>query len=200
MIENEAQEIDYFNSRSLKGHKSGWGSVGQWGELKRSMLDFIWPFESMLDIGCGDMICLSSFKPFVNNRFSYFGIDGSSSIIAKAREKYPLHLFYQATISELIKGDLNKKYDVIVCCDLLFHIIEEDLYEQFLSWLFGSSARHLLLTYLRVDEEEGQTSDEGHFVVRDFGKIEIPDEWSMKIEKRSNKKARQRIALLSRNS
>lgn len=200
MIENEEQEIEYFNERSLKGHMSGWGSVGQWAELKRDMLEFIWPFRSMLDVGCGDMICMSSFKPFVNREFSYLGVDGSPDVIAKAKKKCPLHLFYQIAISELIKSDLNRSCDVIVCYDVLFHIVEDWLYKDLLRWLLRSSADHLLLTFLRVNEEDHQASDKGHFIIRDFGKIKLPDRWSIKVEKRSNKKARQRIALLSRNS
>ena len=198
MIENEAQEIEYFNNRSLKGHKSGWGSVGQWGELKRGMLDFIWPFQSMLDIGCGDMIYLSSFKPFVDNNFYYLGVDGSSDVITKARRKYPSRGFFQSTISDMIKTDMNKSHEVIVCYDVLFHIIEDALYKNLLRWLFTSSAKHILLTYLRVDEKDHQASDKGHFIIRDFGKIPIPRRWTIRLEKRSDKKARQRIALLSR--
>lgn len=199
MIENEAQEIEYFNDRSLKGHMSGWGSVGQWGELKRSMLNFIWPFESMLDIGCGDMIYMSSFKPFVNRKFSYLGVDGSQDVITKARKKCPSHLFHRSTISELVGSDLNRSCDVIVCYDVLFHIIEDGLYKSLLRWLFRSTANHLLLTFLRVSEEDHQASDKGHFIIRDFGRVKIPSKWSIKIERKSDKRARQRIALLSRD-
>jgi len=199
VIENEEQEIDYFNNRSLKGHMSGWGSVGQWGELKRYMLGYIWPFRSMLDIGCGDMVYMSSFEPFVNRKFSYLGIDGSTDVITRARKKCSLHLFHQMTISELIKSDLNKSCDVIVCYDVLFHIVEDWLYRDLLRWLFRSSADHLLLTFLRVNEEDHQASDKGHFIIRDFGKVKIPSRWSIRVEKKNDRKARQRIALLSKN-
>lgn len=195
IIENEQQEVKYFHNRSLSGGKSGWGSVGQWGQFKRDLLESIYPFNSMLDIGCGDMVYLSSFMRFVKKEFDYFGIDGAEDVINKAKDKFPDHYFLQMMISDLIKTDLNKKHDVIVCYDVLFHIVEENLLDGLLNWIFNSSAKAIALSFLRVQEDAGQTSDEGHFIIRDFGKFKIPENWILKTENISEKKERQRIAL-----
>jgi len=197
MIENEKQGVEYFNQRSLKGSMSGWGSVGAWAKLKRDMLWKVWPFESMLDIGCGDMIYLSSFGPFVSNEFCYLGVDGSADIIRRARKRRPDHNFRKLMISDLIKTDLNQNYEVIVCYDVLFHIVEDGLYTKLMDWLFNSSAKALALTYLKVAEEGPR---KGHFILRDFGKVSIPDTWELEMEGDIGRKKRQKVAVFVRET
>ena len=194
MIENEEQGVDHFNQRSLSGNRSGWGSVGVWAELKRSMLWKAFPFGSMLDIGCGDMVYLSFFEPFVSNEFCYLGTDGSLDVIRRAKEKCPGHNFRKLMISEMIETNLNHDYEVIVCYDVLFHIVEDSLYDGLMKWLLSSSARALALTYLRVEEEGPR---KGHFVIRDFGRISL-DGWRLAAEGNINRKERQKVGLLIR--
>lgn len=195
MIENEKQSVEYFNKRSLDGLRGGWGSVGAWAELKVAMLQKVWPFKSMLDIGCGDMVYLSSFEPFTSNKFHYLGIDGSEDIIRKAEEKYSGHNFREAMISELVKINLNQKCEVIACYDVLFHIVEDNLCDDLIRWMFDSSARVIVMSFLRVDEEGPR---EGHFIIRDFGKVSIPNGWKLELEKGIGRKKRQKVAMFIR--
>jgi hypothetical protein len=72
IIENEQQGVEYFQKRFVDSGMNGWGSVGQWGEAKRTALQKAYDdlaFESLLDIGCGDLIYVSALQPFKNNEF-----------------------------------------------------------------------------------------------------------------------------------
>lgn len=195
MIESEIQGVEYFNQRSISGARSGWGSVGHWAALKKKILKEVWPFDSMLDIGCGDMVYLSTFKPFVSNKFRYLGVDGSADVIRKARKKCPGRDFRRLMVSELVKTTLNREYSVVTCYDVLFHIVEDSLCNDLLLWLFDSSAKALALTFLRVNKEGPR---KGHFIIRDFSKVSIPSCWRLEIEEKNNRRKRQRVALFIR--
>ncbi len=77
----------------------------------------------ILDAGCGKGF-------FSNGLFSsgyiVTGIDSSLSAISFCKENYPKIFFKQDNLDNFI---LNKAFDVVVCIDVMFHIVEDNLWE-----------------------------------------------------------------------
>ncbi|KAB0590723.1 class I SAM-dependent methyltransferase [Campylobacter lari subsp. concheus] len=77
----------------------------------------------VLDAGCGKGF-------FSNGIFSsgYIvnGIDSSASAISFCKENYPEIFFKQDNLDKFI---LDKAFDVIICIDVMFHIVEDSLWE-----------------------------------------------------------------------
>jgi len=202
-IVTEQEMVNYFDERFQETRSTGSWSGGHWGAMKREIIEKARKkvdFNSMLDIGCGDVQYIAEYDLFAISEFKYFGLDGAPYMIRMAKKKYSNQnrKFDCKKISELIQTDMNQKFDIIVCMDTLFHIVDDKLYVDFLNWLFNSSAKAIAISFLRVAEEEGQTCEAGHFVVRDFSKIIVPARWVNVKEMKSPKKERRRIALFTR--
>ncbi|HED5352297.1 TPA: class I SAM-dependent methyltransferase [Campylobacter jejuni] len=78
----------------------------------------------ILDAGCGKGF-------FSNGLFSsgyvVSGIDSSVNAISFCKENYPGIFFKQENLDNFI---LDKAFDVIVCIDVMFHIVEDILWEK----------------------------------------------------------------------
>ena len=78
--------------------------------------------SSVLDIGCGYAIKLMKFIHPVCNEV--YGID-QENIINFCRKKYNLNIFLVDDI-ENSKLDLKKKFDLIISCDVIEHLLNPD--------------------------------------------------------------------------
>lgn len=78
----------------------------------------------VLDAGCGKGF-------FSNGLFSsgyiVSGIDSSVNAISFCKENYPEIFFKQDDLDNFV---LNKAFDVVVCIDVMFHIVEDNLWEK----------------------------------------------------------------------
>jgi ubiquinone/menaquinone biosynthesis C-methylase UbiE len=83
---------------------------------------------SVIDVGCGDLI----FWKLPLNRMrkceKYIGIDLSDIIIKRNRKKYPNRKFINASADE----NLDVKGNIVLCMDLLFHIMDDERFEKIL--------------------------------------------------------------------
>ncbi len=142
---NNKQEKDYWNTRYAQGGNSGAGSYGLTGKKKLDHLAKL-DFSSVSELGCGDF-------NFGNNLLdlhpaSYIGLDVSEVAVIKNSQQYPQHTFgVVGTDYSLPQGDL------LLCVDVLFHIIEDSEYERVLSALEKTWTKYLALTAYERDEE-----------------------------------------------
>ena len=123
-------EKDFWNKKYAEGGISGKGSIGKYRNWKWGMINqVIGPFKSVIDVGCGD---LSFWKHPIANRiqkqkdFSYAGIDVSDNIISRNRKFAPKFEF-SCSPAYILKG--IAKAQVVLCLDLLFHIMDEFRFE-----------------------------------------------------------------------
>ena len=116
---------------------------------------------------------------------------------ARSRFHAPNIVFDQMRLSELVRTDLNRRFDVLVCHDVLFHLVDEADYHSLLDWLFGGTVRAVALSFLR-HVREGRSDEAGHYVTRDFGLYNVPPGWRQLWEREYPPKNWLRLAVYGR--
>lgn len=133
----------YWNKRYSAGLNSGQGSIG---ELRKFKWDTILSKttiknKSVLDYGCGD---LSFWKDHIHPEVKkYTGYDISEFIILNHKQKW-LDIHPRVSFTHNIVD--VPKHDLVFCFDVLFHIIDENLFNYTLKNLI-SRAKDLLFIY-----------------------------------------------------
>lgn len=142
----------YWNERYIKGGNSGDGSYGEVLFNKLKLLSNL-DIKSISEIGCGDFNFGANLLKLYPNA-SYVGSDISEYIVKKNRKAHPEHVF-------LVDKDVPDA-DLLLCVDVLFHILDDKEYEAMLNRL-DHYTNYLAVT---AYEEEQRTSP--HLKIRKF--------------------------------
>lgn len=158
---------EYWEDRYAKGGTSGLGSYGREAEWKADIVNS-WVAElgvtSVVDLGCGDgnQLGLAKYP-------RYLGLDPSTTAVRMCIERFrddrtKSFLAYDpkslADPAGWLRGDLALSMEVI------FHLIEEELFENYMNRLFESAERYVVIcSNATSGSEQGPT--ERH---RDFTK------------------------------
>jgi hypothetical protein len=127
---------EYWESRYLKGGTSGNGSYGYLANYKS---DFINEFivhnkvKSLLEFGCGDGNNLSLIKCK-----DIHGVDVSETALKLCKEKVK-GTYYLFNEFKPIKVDLTLSMDVI------YHLIEDDVYNTYMDKLTSNDSKYLII-------------------------------------------------------
>jgi SAM-dependent methyltransferase len=138
-------EYEFWDNRYRLGGDSGKGSTGIWRKWKWRIIEGFVRIEdkSVLDVGCGDLQFVKG-KKFK----SYMGIDISPFIIGKhqrMKSKHPERFEDWAFfVCDATTSPPMTQADVVLCMDLLFHIMDDTRFAQLLDnlniwageWLF----------------------------------------------------------------
>lgn len=131
---------NYWEIRYKSGGNSGSGSYNKIAEHKAEVINnYIVKYEikTISDFGCGDGNQINMFKGFN----IYTGFDISSFIIAKCinifRDRN--NMFFVNSIIDLPTSDLCLSLDVI------YHILDNDEYHNYMTNLFNKSNRFVLI-------------------------------------------------------
>ena len=148
-FKNSFSSAKYWEQRYCSGGTSGYGSYGHLSEFKSKIInDFLKneDIKSLIEFGCGDGNQLSQF--IVDN---YIGIDISSFIIKKCRKTFQDDSSKQFYTNEefLFK---KIKSPLTISLDVLFHLIEDKIFEQYMFLLFESSSQFCII--YSCDEEQ----------------------------------------------
>jgi hypothetical protein len=146
---------DYWDERYQKGGNSGYGSYGEQLEKKLGWLSGL-DIKSISEIGCGDFNFGSSLLKMYPE-VKYLGQDVSSVIIGQNQEKYP-GITFTTSPSEVPPADL------VLCVDVLFHLIEDEVYKQTLNRIENLWTKYLAVTAY----EEDRPSPSPHLALRKF--------------------------------
>lgn len=127
------------------GNTSGSGSYGRVAAFKAKTLnDFVARnnIKRVLDLGCGDgnQNALFDFP-------HYTGIDTSETIINKNKALYadtPHREFFQNDCSDGGADTHVYQPDLVVSLDVIFHLIEDELYNAYMNALFHSGNRYAI--------------------------------------------------------
>ncbi|MHA1167619.1 MAG: methyltransferase domain-containing protein [Candidatus Hodarchaeales archaeon] len=152
----------YWDKRYKKGRKSRKGKKG---------LSWVWDLiesyaqkqirESCIDVGCGDQT-FWKLHYLTRTCKDYVGIDYSLDIINKNIKKYKNRKFIHSNSSVFIP---NIKSDVVLCIDLLFHIMNDEDYVKTLENLCKYSNLYIFLSnWYRKPEKY----DESYQIYRNF--------------------------------
>jgi len=80
--------------------------------------------DTFIDIGCGDLEIWNNKLPS-----HYTGVDISTEIVLKNKKKYPELTFIDSNAAI----DLNISADIVVCLNVLYHVMDDDDYIKILN-------------------------------------------------------------------
>lgn len=135
--------VDYWNERYSAGGNSGYGSYGAALTRKIGWLKGL-DIKTISEIGCGDLNLASNLLKEYPNAL-YNGHDISEMVVIKDREKYPL-----ANITTEL--DLIPGADLVLCIDVILHILEDSEVEPLLQELDKRWTKYLAITAYERDE------------------------------------------------
>jgi hypothetical protein len=142
---------EYWDKRYKLNATSGSGSYGQLAQYKSDVINnFISEnvIHSILDYGVGDGNQLS-----LLNVNKYTGIDISDFIIKKCKEQFKHDISKKFfNVNEFLKN--VEKHDLAISCDVLYHLIEDNVYYEYLKNLFVFSKKYVIIYAADIDYNE----------------------------------------------
>ena len=133
----------YWNDRYLKGQNSGSGSYNNLAQFKGDVINnFIEKNEikSIVDYGVGDG---NQLKLINTEKLIYTGIDVSEFIISKCKEEFKDDKTKRFIHTDNIYNEL--KAELVLSCDVIYHLIEDDIYKEYMDNLFSMSNRYVII-------------------------------------------------------
>lgn len=164
----------YWEARYKDGGNSGGGSYGHLAEYKAGILNqFVADnaISSVIEFGSGDgnQLRLSTYP-------SYIGYDVSTSAIARCK-----NLFSEDRTKEFRMVDEyhGETADMAISLDVIFHLIEDDVYENYMHRLFTAALRHVVIYSSNKDETPADKATHvKHRKFTDWVKKNFP-EWKL---------------------
>lgn len=139
----KGQTIDsakYWDSRYESGGNSGPGSYDSLAEFKAEIINrFVIEHgvTSVIEHGCGDGNQLR-----LGNYPRYLGLDISGKALEICRGQFAL----DSTKSFKHTSEyLGEKAEMALSLDVIFHLVEDDVYRAYMERLFASAARYVLI-------------------------------------------------------
>ena len=139
---------EYWEKRYASNGNSGAGSYGRLAEFKASILNkFVYEndVKSVIEWGCGDgnQLTLADYP-------NYLGLDISSTAITLCEGKFandPSKSFKVLADAEDVKAELSISLDVI------YHLVEENIYDEYMQRLFTSSKRFVCIYSTNYEDD-----------------------------------------------
>ena len=132
------------------GGTSGTGSYGRLAEFKAEVVNRLLAehrIESVIELGCGD-----GHQASLIDHPRYLGLDTSAKAIALCRERFgedPAREFRTYRTGD----DIPERADLGLSLDVIYHLLEDDVYERYMSDLFSVATR-LVVVYSSDMEED----------------------------------------------
>lgn len=142
--------VDYWEDRYSAGGTSGAGSYGDGAQYKAEIVNRVvadLAAESVVEFGCGDgnQLKLADFRRYVGLDVSRKAIEICTTLFegdgSKSFEVYDPHQF----------GPSPEKFDLALSLGVIFHIVEDDLFDLYMTHLFDSASKAVLI--MSSDEE-----------------------------------------------
>jgi SAM-dependent methyltransferase len=131
----------YWERRYRKGRNSGPGSYSRLARFKADTVNRLVAEDdifSVIEFGCGDgnQLSLMQYK-------RYCGIDVSPTAIANCRRIFAA----DPTKRFLLPGELaqNERFDCSISLDVIFHLLEDDVFEHYMEDLFRFATRRVIV-------------------------------------------------------
>lgn len=139
----------YWERRYKKGGDSGAGSYNELAEFKGEVVnEFVTDnkIESVIEFGSGDGNQLKYF-----NFKSYTGFDVSITAVSICSKKYKSDPSKQF---RLLKSYSNEMADLVLSLDVIYHLVEDEVYEDYMNRLFCASNKFVIIYSSNSDEHE----------------------------------------------
>jgi SAM-dependent methyltransferase len=138
---------EYWEERYATGGNSGVGSYGKFAEFKAEVINgFVRSrgVKSVIEFGCGDgsQLRLADYP-------SYVGIDVSKSAIERCRAEFGA----DSTKAFQLRGEYGgEKADLALSLDVIYHLVEDEVFEVYMQDLFGAARRFVAIYSSNADE------------------------------------------------
>ena len=169
-------KTDYWTIRFWERHyraggKSGEGSYGRLAEFKAEVIKDIlaeYEVESVVELGCGDgnQLAMIDYPRYV-------GFDVSPAAINRCRDRFSadpgkeFHVYVPG-------AKLGADAEMAVSLDVIYHLIEDELYDQYMRDLFGAASKAVVI-YSSDDERPSEWPEVRHRRFSDWVAQEAPD-------------------------
>lgn len=144
----------YWESRYQEGGDSGAGSYRKFAQFKSEILnDFVKQNKviSVIEFGCGDgnQLRYAEYP-------SYLGYDVSNKAVEHCRQLFKTDHSKQFALVSLYKGE---KAELALSLDVLYHLIENDIYDHYMHQLFAASTRFVGIYSSNTEKAISRNSD-----------------------------------------
>ena len=142
----------YWERRYAHGGTSGSGSYGKLAEFKAEVLNqFIRDHQirSVIEFGCGDgnQLSLADYP-------QYIGLDVSRSAIIRCQSRFLADTrksFFLYEPRSFLDNVRAFSAEAALSIDVLFHVVEDDVFEMYMSHLFGAAERYVIIYSSDID-------------------------------------------------
>lgn len=134
----------FWNEHYLAQGTSGSGSYHRLAAFKAEILKAFLQaakIKATIELGCGDgnQLRLTSYR-------DYTGIDVSEVVIQKDREQFAQMPNYRFYCSLTQRSEyIGRKYDLALSMDVIFHLLEQSVFEAYMKDLFSLSERYVVI-------------------------------------------------------
>ena len=132
----------FWESRYRSGENSGYGSYGELAEFKASVInDFLilkhLQIDTTVELGCGDGNQIS----YINYK-NYSGLDVSRTAIEICKRKFA----GDNSKNFMLMGEVGEKlFDLSVSLDVIYHLVEDQVYYDYMQKLFELSDKYVII-------------------------------------------------------
>lgn len=143
-MESNIDSGNFWNDLYKNNGNSGTGSYHRLAEFKAEIVNKFLQEKNIvtaIEFGCGDGNQLS----LINYNY-YVGVDVSAVIIDKNKKIHDQNSkrsFY-CTLTERDKY-INESYDLSISMDVIFHLIEDDVFSEYMEDLFNVSNKYVII-------------------------------------------------------
>ena len=142
-IINFERSDQYWEDRYRLGGTSGSGSYGRLAEFKAQFINnFIekHSISTCVEFGCGDgaQLRLMNYK-------SYVGFDVSTTTVSRCQEAFQNYPNYQFHLVGSEQFNHFKPVELALSLDVIYHLIEDDVYDKYMKKLFSSSKKYVVI-------------------------------------------------------
>lgn len=132
----------FWESVYRQGGTSGPGSYGRLAQFKAEILnDFVRSrnVQTVVELGCGDgaQLSLANYPEYVGVDVSPVAVRRCSSLFANDRSK-------QFFLAGALPADLGT-FDLALSLDVIYHLVEDSVFEEYMSRLFRFSRRYVVI-------------------------------------------------------
>lgn len=142
---------DYWERRYISGGGSGPGSYNRLAQFKADIVNSLlnkYKINNVIEWGCGDGNQLSLIR-YPN----YLGIDVSAYSIEICRQRYVEDKTKQfLTLGEV--ESLIDQFELSISLDVIYHLVEENVYQQYMDRLFTSSNQYVCIYSSNVEKPQ----------------------------------------------
>ena len=135
---------DYWEARYAAGGNSGDGSYGRLARFKAEFLNqFVREhgIQSVLELGCGDGSQLA-----LANYPSYLGIDLSATAVQQCRQRFAADATKEFVVHDPLRTpSLGRSAQLALSLDVVYHLVEDDVFEAYMRCLFGAATEHVVM-------------------------------------------------------